>query len=90
VGIYFWEYGPFRAREWAEIRFGAEAAVLEATIRLGRCLNLLDIEHHARFAQMYARAVRQSEQDGTTVPKLRKTGVTTGTGTSLNSTAVRQ
>lgn len=57
VGIYFWEYGPFRAREWAETRFGPEAAVLEASIRLGRCLNLLDIEHHARFADLYERAL---------------------------------
>jgi hypothetical protein len=24
-GIYFWEYGPFRAYEWAEGRFGPDA-----------------------------------------------------------------
>ena len=74
VGIYFWEYGPFRAREWAETRFGADAAVLEATIRLGRCLNLLDIEHHARFADLYERALRQANRDGTTIPENREDG----------------
>jgi hypothetical protein len=76
VGIYFWEYGPFRAREWAETRFGAEAAaVLEATIRLGRCLNLLDIEHHARFAEAYERALQEASRDGTTIPENRGTGL---------------
>jgi hypothetical protein len=69
VGIYFWEYGPFRAREWAEIRFGDEAAVLEATIRLGRCLNLLDIEHHARVAAAYERALEQVTRDGAIMPE---------------------
>jgi hypothetical protein len=52
-GIYFWEYGPFRAREWAKERYGTEAAVLEATICLGRCLNLLDVEHHPGFSSAY-------------------------------------
>jgi hypothetical protein len=69
VGIYFWEYGPFRAREWAEVRFGNGAAVLEATIRLGWCLNLLDIEHHANFAKAYERTVQQAARDGATVPE---------------------
>jgi hypothetical protein len=39
-GIYFWEYGPYRAYRWAERRFDPDAAVLQVTIRLGRCLNL--------------------------------------------------
>jgi hypothetical protein len=69
VGIYFWEYGPFRAREWAEVRFGDEAAVLEATIRLGRCLNLLDIEHHAGLTDGYEQALHEAGQDGTTLPE---------------------
>jgi hypothetical protein len=76
VGVYFWEYGPFRAVEWAESRFGAEeAAVLEATIKLGRCINLLDIEHHVRFTQAYEWALHQASRDGTTIPENRVTGL---------------
>ena len=45
-GVYFWEYGPVRARQWAEEHCGSgEPAVLEARIRLGRCLNLMDAAH---------------------------------------------
>src|SRR6266516_1241891 len=50
-GIYFWEYGPYRAYEWAEGKHRENAAVLGATIRLGRCVNLLDIEHMAKFGK---------------------------------------
>ena len=69
VGIYFWEYGPFRAYEWAEQRFGSNAAVLEATIRLGRCFNLLDIEHLADLREAYERALARSEARGATIPE---------------------
>ncbi len=44
-GIYFWEYAPYRALDWAiqqTAASGEEPAVVGATIRLGRCLNLLD------------------------------------------------
>ena len=47
-GIYFWEYAPYRALDWARRRFeplGQEAAVIGVTIRLGNSLNLLDVEH---------------------------------------------
>jgi hypothetical protein len=74
VGIYFWEYGPFRAREWAEGRFGAEAAVLEATIRLGRCINLLDIEHHEQFAEVYDEALQEAGRRGASIPRNTDTG----------------
>jgi hypothetical protein len=46
-GIYFWEYAPYRALEWAIekcAREGGQPVVLRATIRLGRCLNLLDVK----------------------------------------------
>jgi hypothetical protein len=37
------EYAPQQAWWWADRRYGAgEAAVVGATIRLGRCLDLLD------------------------------------------------
>ena len=49
-GVYFWEYAPYRALEWARLiglQQGEEPAVLGATIRLGNCVNLMDIQHHA-------------------------------------------
>jgi hypothetical protein len=42
-GVYFWEYAPQQAWWWADRRYGKDhAAVVGATIRLGRCLDLLD------------------------------------------------
>jgi hypothetical protein len=41
-GVYFWEYAPLQAWRWAEDRYGKDAAVVGATLRLGRCLDLLD------------------------------------------------
>jgi hypothetical protein len=52
-GIYFWENAPTRAYEWARQRFQSRAAVLEASIRLGRCLNLLDTKHFADILEAY-------------------------------------
>jgi hypothetical protein len=55
-GVYFWEYAPLRAPEWANERYGVggdEPAVLAATIHLGRCLNLLDREHFAALEAVY-------------------------------------
>ena len=44
-GIYFWEFAPCRAWRWAKLRYGTEAAVIESTIHLGRCLDLTDIRY---------------------------------------------
>jgi hypothetical protein len=55
-GVYFWEYAPYRALEWAEslcARRGGDPAVLRATISLGRCLNLLDRNHIAPVRRVY-------------------------------------
>jgi hypothetical protein len=65
-GIYFWEYAPYRALEWAEQkRSGSkqEPAVLFATIRLGRCLNLLDTEHIPGLAATHAAFVETVNSD---------------------------
>jgi hypothetical protein len=67
-GIYFWEYGPYRALAWAERRFGVDAAVLEARIRLGRCLNLLDIEPMDGLRRAYERAALRSRERGFELP----------------------
>ena len=60
-GIYFWEFGPYRALEWAK-EYHAEPAVLEAKIELGICLNLLDREHFDGLASVY-QAVAEEYQD---------------------------
>ena len=44
-GVYFWEHAPFRAWDWATHKYGRDAAVVEAEIRLGRCLDLTDIRY---------------------------------------------
>jgi hypothetical protein len=42
-GIYFWEYAPQQAWWWTDRRYGrADAAVVGALVRLGRCIDLLD------------------------------------------------
>lgn len=53
-GIYFWEDAPRRALEWAEMKFGSDkAAVLGAKIRLGHCLNLMDVDAYRILRQAY-------------------------------------
>lgn len=42
-GIYFWEFAPLRAWQWARKKYGADAAVVEAQVELGYCLDLSDI-----------------------------------------------
>lgn len=44
-GVYFWEEAPCRAWRWARQKYGGEAAVVRATVRLGRCLDLTDIRY---------------------------------------------
>jgi len=41
-GVYFWEHAPHQAWWWANRRYGPDAAVVGALVRLGRCLDLLD------------------------------------------------
>ncbi|MGJ8640265.1 MAG: hypothetical protein ACSHYA_12830 [Opitutaceae bacterium] len=48
-GIYFWEYGPERAMEWAEERKTrgkiTTPAVIGAVLNLGECFDLLDTRY---------------------------------------------
>lgn len=55
-GVYFWEYAPYRALEWAKQkceREGGDPTVIRATIKLGRCLNLMDINHVPELVHIY-------------------------------------
>lgn len=77
-GVYFWEYGPDRALEFArdQQRRGqvAEPAVVGALVQLGNCFDLMDTAHTRELAQAY-RAYRSIvARDGTTL--LRNAGTT--------------
>ena len=63
-GIYFWEFGYYRAAEWAQELHGANWAVLEATIKLGNCLNLLDVAHYDHMSEAFARYKARAEALG--------------------------
>lgn len=70
-GIYFWEYGPQRAWEWAQTKFGAEAAVLQARIPLGHCLNLLDTGYFQGVQMAYREMAESYQQEGRKLPSNR-------------------
>jgi hypothetical protein len=46
-GIYFWEFGPERAREWGQ------GGVVGAVIQLGRCLDLTDTRYTDLLLPVY-------------------------------------
>jgi hypothetical protein len=73
-GVYFWEYAPARAGEWAQQRFGPQAAVLEAKIKLGRCLNLLDTKYLAGIQRAYHLTVKELTDLDLPVPENRPDG----------------
>ena len=52
-GIYFWEEAPALAYEWAKWKFKDDAAVIGAKIRLGQCLNLLDVAAYTPLRDTY-------------------------------------
>jgi hypothetical protein len=53
-GIYFGEYAPRQAWEWAEKRHkGKEIAVLASMIRLGNCFDLLDARNARDLVELY-------------------------------------
>lgn len=55
-GIYFWEFGPDRARRWAEARAtrtGGAAGVVGAVLQLGNCFDLLDTRYAADLGAAY-------------------------------------
>jgi hypothetical protein len=68
-GAYFFQDAPLRAREWAEQRFGAEAAVIGAEIDLAGCIDLLDVPWHAEIAAAYPRFRAELEQAGLPIPR---------------------
>lgn len=49
TGFYLWQDSPWRAREWAQGRFGSDAAVVVARIDLDGCLDLLNPHWQAQL-----------------------------------------
>ena len=52
-GVYFWEHAPMRAWQWARQKHRDLAAVVEARISLGMCLDLTDIRYTAVLRLAY-------------------------------------
>jgi len=52
-GIYFWEHAPLRAWQWAKQKYRGEAAVLEASVALGFCLDLTDVRYTSTLKLAY-------------------------------------
>lgn len=50
TGFYLWQDSPWRARQWAESRYGADAVVIVARVDLNGCLDLLNPTWQARVA----------------------------------------
>ena len=76
-GVYFWEHGPQRAREWAIEQAnlcGAkikEPSVLGARINLGECLDLLDTANTRLLGNWYIEFRRFVRQNGSRIPENR-------------------
>lgn len=77
-GIYFWEYGPHRALEFAKEQADRGVVkipdVLGAYIHLGHCFDLTDREATTRLKEFHPVWRKKLEDEGIPVPKNRKTG----------------
>ncbi len=69
-GIYFWEYAPQKAWEWAAKRYGAEsAAVVGSLVRLGRCLDLLDPSNTGLLSNAHKELRDELIKSGASIPR---------------------
>jgi hypothetical protein len=75
AGLYFWEYGPQRALEWAagiakrrphQLK---EPAVIGAIIHLGVCFDLLDVRFTDKLADIYPDFEQTLRKAGQPVPQ---------------------
>lgn len=77
-GVYFWENGLQRAREFAEWKRQrgeiGEPAVIGAHIDLGRCFDLGDTWATGQLPEVHARLVAQLQALGAEVPVNREAG----------------
>lgn len=70
-GLYFWEESYSRARQWSEQKYGEEASVIQARVKLGRCIDLLDTNWGPAVKQAYQRVVRDFNLRGKNLPENR-------------------
>jgi hypothetical protein len=68
-GVYFWQDAPRRAWEWANMRYGADAAVVGALIRLDDCMDLLDIYWSRALTDTYNAYLAQSKRARLSLPR---------------------
>jgi hypothetical protein len=71
-GIYFWEHGVDRAKDWAETRYGKglrEPAVLGALIQLGNCFDLLDTNYTRTLKLSWPRFETLLSKESKPIPK---------------------
>jgi hypothetical protein len=71
-GIYFWEDGLRRAREWARDFVEGRPGIVRAEIDLGRCLDLAETENLDLIREMHARIVARYRAKGWRVPTNRE------------------
>ncbi len=71
-GIYFWEYAPRRAMEWAKLKAaerGGKPAVIGAVVQLDRCFDLTESEFTDRLSQSFQTISNAYQAAGTTLPE---------------------
>lgn len=69
-GVYFWEYAPQRAWQWARDRYGSkDVAVLGAMIRLGNCLDLLEPANALKVKGFYEKLRDETAKAGGKLPR---------------------
>lgn len=75
-GVYFWEFGPQRAMDFAheQMRRGKveKPAVLGAFIHLGRCFDLTDTEHTSQLTEVFPLWRGAFSAQGGALPQNRK------------------
>lgn len=65
-GIYFWEYGPARALDWAKKK--PAPASVGAVIHLGRCFDLLDVRYTSYLRHAFAEYAAAQAANGKSIP----------------------
>lgn len=74
-GLYFWEFGPERAMEWAIERKRKKTgevkdpAVLGSIIHLGNCFDLLDVRNTLLLRKSYQAVKALRESEGKSLPQ---------------------
>ena len=74
TGFYLWQDSPWRAREWAEDRFGPEAAIVVARVDLDGCLDLLNPAWQAELRDADFELVFERMTEGLPIPVNTDTG----------------